>query len=221
MATIFNETYEAAGYDNVWNGAPANVTGGNTYDPDYATAISGWGSKCLQVVAAADSTNAYIYHELAANQAITYTRIEVYPTDLSGFATGEDALILQMYNKSWTLVYAIYIYNNAGTNYFRIRSRYNASDNYFLSDNSIAINTKYTIEVYWDNTNDLWSWRVDGVDQGDGTAVSADYSCGIFVVGVQGGYKASYLADSFNINSDGFLGPTGAGVASIEVQAIG
>ena len=76
----------------------------------------------------------------------------------------------------------------------------------------ILENTKYTVEIKWDNTNDKMTWRLNEVAQDTDVAISADRDCGRWAVGIKTYQKAADVCiDNFTVDDADWPGISGAG----------
>jgi hypothetical protein len=177
---IINESFETnPGYDETWaeNGYLDNL------DPDYLhssilgtpTPPTGAGLECLQSNASSSGWSAYATRDLGSVQTKTFTRFYVY-VEAEGLAASSakdigtlvdggdnDVIILRLRKGSaGNLRFRLRLYNNGG----------------WTNDDSIVISTGtwYRIDIKYDNTNDTWEWRLDGVTEGSSTLYGTHYS---------------------------------------------
>lgn len=168
MARIFDEKFEntgTPGYDE--SGWSESVGSGGTCDENETTVTPGspsnWGSECLEIVMADYAV--YTYCPIAASdEADTWTRIEIVVASDTQGNGAEDKLAFTWTN-AWAFVWWIGLYRSGGSRYFRLHSWHDGSDNIYQALNAFSYNTRYRIEVKWDSTNNVWAWRIDGVDQ--------------------------------------------------------
>ncbi|HMN10722.1 MAG TPA: hypothetical protein PKD55_00185 [Bellilinea sp.] len=166
VAVLFEETFEATGYDAV--GWSESVGVDAVVDEDYSTinvgSPPGWESQCLRIVRPAAGVNALTTIDTNIDAAIAYWRFEVELIS-ENLANGgiieiariqssdnADAFYLRIYQK-WDGLRHIQCvaYNvNAGTQY--------------IYGPSISNNTKQVVEVKWDFTNKVFVYRIDGTD---------------------------------------------------------
>lgn len=162
MARVFDEKFEATGYDE--SGWSETVAAGNTCDEDFATssvigAPGYWDDDCLKCVNGGATAHAY-----ALNATLTepdsWTRIEfiwdALPSNTQNFISLYDV------TNSKILVY-FQVLNASGD--LRCFSYHDGSSNTYDALTTLSADTLHRIEVKWDVTNNVWAWRLDGVDQ--------------------------------------------------------
>lgn len=173
MARIFDEKFETSpGRDESWSETAGT---GSTIDddanPSDVSSPSGWGSECCKFVSTGNDS--YIHTDLG-QEADTWSRVEFVLTaeSLGAFNIVQHFIA---WSDGWIAAYKVEVREN-GSNELELRLECShtgsATDYYYLS-NPISLNTLYRVEVKWDATNNVWAWRVNGVDQPndqDGTA---------------------------------------------------
>lgn len=165
MARFFDEKCEGAGYEEGWT---ESITSGDTIDEDAnssdVSSPSGWGSQCLKYIKV-NPGSTRVYSDLFASaKVICYVRHEIVIT-AEGLGNGGTFLLGRMADSGNSVFFVWNLYQTGGNLYFRVQSNHDGSPNYYNSLSTISLNTRYRIEVKWDATNDLWAWRIDGVDQ--------------------------------------------------------
>lgn len=164
MAIIFNERFEAAGYDKTrWS---ESVGAGCICDEDQATGAgdpSNWGEKCLKLYKAAGNA-VYTGNSFIIKRAITYYRLDVVFT-AENIENGEKLLLFDVYNDVFAPAFKLRIGQTLGALKFNLECFHDGSSNTYKSFNQITVDTYYRIEIKWDATNDAWAWKIDGVSQ--------------------------------------------------------
>ena len=162
---LFDEHFEAnPGYDTTFGEE-------GTPNEDALSSVvgspSGWGTQCLEVDAADNSNCRSVKTWGTALTDALYARVEVIFTDLSKFTEVADInYILRARNAAYTIVYSVNIKKGAlGTTRFQLTCNHSGSGTTYEGFFSIVPNRRYTIEVKYDMTNNLWAWRINGVNQ--------------------------------------------------------
>jgi hypothetical protein len=217
MTRIFDETFEATGYDETWTGEV--VGSGSTVNEDASTgdvsSPSGWGSQCLKLVTTGD--DAAVYQEDGIGSPTkSFLRIEVVVTAES-LANGEQNVLLAVYDSSWGEAYSLWLeQDGSGNLVFAAYPRYDTSNYASFSSDPISLNTRYRIEFKWDSEDDdEFEWRIDGVTQ-DVQALDTGHSPNIdfFTVGFLYNIDAAATAyiDLFAIDDADWVGAETADV---------
>ena len=192
MARIFDEKFEATGYDE--SGWTESVGSGCTIDEDAATSTvsspSGWGSKCLKLIGAAAKTN-YAYNQIG-NSAVRYTRIEAIFTDLSNLtSSGACSYIGFATNNALSVFCWILRAVHDGTNIkAQILVYYDGSAVATSSGPTLEEDTRYRFEVKWDGGR--FDWKVNGISYTGGDLQSGYAQMGAIVLG--GAYTTDVVA---------------------------
>ena len=166
MARIFDEKLEGAGYEEA--GANEAVGAGCTIDEDADSADvsspSGWDSQCLKFISLAGISNKVDWYEFGP-EAIIYYRIEFVITAES-LANTQKNEVLALYDSGWAYAFEIRLYQDGSGNLkFRMGSYHDGNIHYYYSFPNLSLNTRYRVEIKWDATNNLWAWKIDGVNQ--------------------------------------------------------
>lgn len=177
---IINESFETnPGYDETW------TEGGylDNLDPDYLhssipgtpTPPTGAGSECLQSVSSTSGYNAYATRDLGSVQPKTFTRFYVY-IEAEGLATSSDKDIITLEDNGGNNVIIFRLRKGSGGNLkFRLRLYNNGGWTNYIST-AISLNTWYKIDIKYDNVNNTWQWRLDGVSQDSGSLSGSHYA---------------------------------------------
>lgn len=169
MSRYFNETFEADGYDEVlgvgWEqGAGAGCSVDPNANTDDVSNPAGWLTRALKIDYAAAGYEAYA-RTITANKDISYSRIEFIIT-ADGLVNNENLSIINCNDSSWGSCWAFHFGKHAeGDYYFAIYAFYDDAGHWITGFTIPALNTKYRLEIKWDITNHLWSWKVNGVVQ--------------------------------------------------------
>jgi len=167
------QNFEGTGYDNseAWS---TSTSGSGAIDADAATSGAGspskWCDQALKVTSTAAAEQAYISNDADLNAddttqiPIGYFRLE-FVVDSHSLASGEYNSIMAVYNTGWDIAFRLYLRNVSGTLKLRINVYNDDIGQEYDSLTAIALDTRYRVEVKWDITNNLWAWRLDGVNQ--------------------------------------------------------
>jgi len=166
MATpnVYDERFEASpGYDVANDGE--TVSGTATITPDKATTGQpNWGNECLEVAAGNDEA---AYYDLLyfGSLAISYFRFEIQiVSELLG--NGNIGRLISVWDHLWSEAFRLYLYQDGSGNLkFQISSYHDGASNAYIGFPTLSTGVVYRVEIKWDATNDLWAWRIDGVDQ--------------------------------------------------------
>ena len=227
--SVFDERFEGAGYEEAdWT---ESVGAGCTIDEDADVAdVSSpvnWGNQCMKII---NDTQANYTYTSSGAAAVLYWRVEVMITAES-LVNGEAAVIFETYNNALNAqAYGInFTQGGSGDYEFKIYSFHDGTGHFYTAFVEPALNTKYRIEVKWDATNDLWSWKIDGVvqpnDQDSTSPVTTEGAltsthatdAGTIIIGTvyapHAGYTCYY--DLVECNTAEWVGaePTGNGAA--------
>jgi len=164
---FWSEKFEDTGYDETWSGSEV-VGGSSTFDEDYAVssvtgAPSDWEDECLQVVTAS-TENAYIENTFGSDKGgPNYFRCEVI-VDSESLGTSTGVTFARGATSTPNTMWELSIYQNASDDLvIRANIRHDGSDNFYESD-PISLDTRYIVEVYWDEIADEWAWRIGDED---------------------------------------------------------
>jgi len=173
MARIFDEQFEETvnggdGYDEAnW---AENVTGGDTVDQDADPADVGspsdWGSECLKIIKLGTDTKTWTYNTFgSAFTGAYWTRHEIVLTSES--LSDTDTTQLARFYATGVDVFLTILLRQAtgGALQFQVVSYHDGTSNVYTGFPTPTLNTRYRIEIKWDNDNNLWAWRIDGVNQ--------------------------------------------------------
>lgn len=177
MALIFDEQFEATGYDETSAGAGSNWTeqadGGGTINEDFAvSSVPGgdpgnWGSQCVQIVRGSSGSTG-ITNDLDSSYATLYFRADFVFDNISVVSSwGPECIWLK--DSNWNPVLQVYVINESGSySLGLVVAGTDPSDEY-----SIVESTKYRIDFYYAGATGDWEWKVNGVSQGTGSNGSA------------------------------------------------
>jgi hypothetical protein len=157
-----NEKFEAAGYDTA--GWSENGTPDEDASVVAAGSPSGWGSSCLKVDAAAN-TDWNCFRVTSSNLAISYSRLEFVITAHSLTNEGDKLRMSQVRDAAFGAAYGVFVVLNSGSLRLHLWSYHDGNVNDYTGFPTVAIGTRYNVEVKWDATNDAWAWKIDGVTQ--------------------------------------------------------
>ena len=161
---IFDEQFESIGYDeDNWN---ENIQAGSSIDNDADTADvsspSNWNSQCCKFVLDNES---YIYNSVGA-EPITYWRVEFVITEenLSNSTYINIALGYEDSTIDIPWIFSLYKNGSGDLQFYFISSHDGLYNDYYGFDTP-TLNTRYSLEVKWDATNESWAWKINGVNQ--------------------------------------------------------
>jgi hypothetical protein len=166
---IIKETFEGPGYEEAWT---ENIGTGCILNEDYSpipgTPPVDFGSQCLQSVSNSTGYKARADLVYGTQQAKTFTTFYVY-IGSEGLGLGDDKNIGGLIDGGGSSAVVFRLRKGTGGNLkFRFRLYNNGtSTNYNSSE--ISLNTWYKIETKYDDTNNTWEWKVNGVTQDSGT----------------------------------------------------
>lgn len=186
-ARVWDEQLEAApGYDETWSEGEVSVGTGTLDEDKTRTDVTGapadWDDDCLEVTSAADDDTLYVKHYFVSAVDPFYWRIEIIAGNIGNLENADDAMLLIIRDGSDNDLMAVSIQDNAGTKRFRINFSYDGDGHsYYYSP--ISEDTRYRIELKWDNGNDVWEWKVDGASQDNG-AISVDRDAQRVIMGL-------------------------------------
>ena len=217
---VFNETFEATGYDEIWSEGETLGTG-VTLDEDYSTssvtgAPSDWGSQSLQIVLAAGE-DSYVEHDYAGSSyAESYMRVE--------FIVGSDDLVdgdvthfVSVRGPGSEKMYQFLFARAGGQPYLTTQVFHDGTSNIY--NMVISLNTRYRAEMYWSATKDEWEFRVDGNTRASGslTGPAVDWELARFRLGDIGGQQdaaATVYVDNMAFSTASWVGGATAPTAS-------
>ena len=64
--------------------------------------------------------------------------------------------------------------NNAGTLTLRLNIWHSGTENTYDGTYALSLDTRHWVEVKWDGAANVWAWRIDGVEQDNGTITVSD-----------------------------------------------
>ncbi len=165
-----SEGFEGTGFELPdWS---KDTGAGSTVDEDKATsgitgAPDGWEDQCLELtISGFDNGNIYRYFE--TDTGLAYYRFEFIILPRTNSSGDEFPLLwLEGFEGITWELFGISIIDD-GTNYsIEMDMGFDPGGNtYFL--NAVE-DTRYLVEVYYDWTDDMWEWKVDGVSVASGT----------------------------------------------------
>src|SRR5574343_168707 len=162
MAEIFSESFEGTGYENTWS----ETTYGGTVNEDSTgpgSLPSGGGSQCLRVNRTSDS-DVYARYDHGSNIAVMYLQLYIY---IDNHNLGTDHAfdtIAAIHNDSFNTISPIQI-GTSGTQ-LQLRCGLRGTDYtwYYLDAANISVDQWYCVEVLFDSTNDICTWRLNGTE---------------------------------------------------------
>ncbi len=166
MARIWNEKFEAIGYDEVWSQGET-IGAGNTVDEDANPADVGnpasWGGRCIKMINGGTNVNTYVSHAGLA-KADTWLRFE-FVLSVESMEQDDFQYFWQSYNGGNPLYRFNVKQKWDGTFPITLKCYHDGGINSYEALSPLVVGTKHRIEVKWDSTNNVWAWRLDGVNQ--------------------------------------------------------
>jgi hypothetical protein len=114
---IFQEGFEAVGYDEVWSEGETKDHISCILEPDQPTAgipdvPSWWENKCLRIYS--NGSNVYIKHIFPSDLDVAYFRIELIIIDTHSMGVGEYGDILRIDNAAGQVIFTVHWVNIQG-----------------------------------------------------------------------------------------------------------
>lgn len=208
MARVFDEQFEATGYDEDATGIGSNwskvVGSGAIVDEDVPTGgVSGapadWDSLCLQVDT--NSVVTYARNDLDSQATTLYIRVEIIINEVTDENVSGWIFLIQ--DTSFDGSIETFVLKQAGPIY-KLRTRFDAGD---LTDVVISLNTRYRLEYYYTTgAGGSAEWRIDGVQKSTDTGMSRDLK--YMFLGLKGGGTTDYITfyDNFALDDADWVG---------------
>jgi len=175
-----SDDFEGAGA-GAWDVWPDPIVGPRVVDYDYSTAglnVTGWGSECLRIynndVSATDVAETYL--TAGAEMPISYFKFDFY---ILAESLANDDYTQFVWNADADETYSIHLIQLNGELRLRINSYHDGVKNTYYSQAVLETETEYTIEIKWDDTNNLWQWRLDRAGQPSDTGVMSSAGEGV------------------------------------------
>ena len=170
MALLFDEQFEATGYDETSADAGSDwvEVGNGTIDEDFATSsVTGaparWGNKCLKLVPG--STGAQTTNTL--DTAITgdfYCRVDVI---FESVVTGDWNNFFMVRDSSYNDCFRWQHTEAGGT--IKLYCYVDAVTPIPAAGYTISLDTVYRLDMYYNATTNAWEVKINGVSQGSNT----------------------------------------------------
>jgi len=169
---IFEETFTGDEFDNTWaqsTGTAGIVDGNKDTSTVTGAPASTWAPSCLEIIKPgldiAFITQINAFSDNFPN--VHYLRFDFILHSHNINTNGQNVLIAiaEDYTLSGSNFYILRLWNSGGSLYFRISCLYDGAPHNYLSFNTVDLDTKYRIEVRWDEKEDEWEWKIDGVAQ--------------------------------------------------------
>jgi hypothetical protein len=225
---VWSEKLEATGYDETWSQGET-TSGSATIDSDKSTSgISGlpdgdWEDLCLEVVLTAAAENAYVQNNFGAAEDPVWFHIEGI-LDAESLTTSTGNAFARGMDSSDNILWELFWYQNASDE-LRIRAniRHDDTDNFFESDFIISLDTRYIIEVKWDDTGNTWEWRAGGpytrnvATQDSGSLTSTRQFQRLRIGTTSAGAAATYYLDIIELDDSTWV-KEAPGLATVSVS---
>lgn len=217
MTRLFDEQFESVGYDEPWGAE--TVDAGCTLDEDTNTNNpifpNSWGRRCLKAdVVGATGNDAYVVNNAVfpADVPDTWSRIEIIATNNGLDTAGNSAQFFEARDSSDVILYRFQMINNGGVHRVKCLAYLDGTATNYFSDNAIALNKMYRVEVKFNVTADEFEWRIDGVIQ-DAAGLLAGHGAGFERIArfglssVTATKDYTIYIDNFAIDDAGWIGP--------------
>lgn len=193
MTIIINESFEGAGYDEVW---ATSTDTGCTLNADAVTpgnALKGLGAQSLKAdVLNVANNDAFIYQSKSA-QTKTYIRQFVYVNSHTLLDT-ESVFIGGGFTAGFAMVAAgTYLINQSGA--LKLGGVYYSNGiNQYPTAAPIVTGRWYEIEIYYNTVKNEWEWWLDRKSQGKESLTGVTGNPEIFFSGLLGSTSGSPIS---------------------------
>lgn len=186
MALIFDEQFEAAGYDETVAGNGSDWgevnAGGGTIDEDFVVStvesltglnLPTWNSQCLKL--AGGTSEVRIASTLDTNYTDLYVRFDLIINDASGLTNGEQKVLFQSWDNLWANSIGFILYRHTDSNlYIQFGRTIDPSIvPAWPGYGPISLNVKYRIDFHF-VASGTCEGKIDGVSQGTFTSSGID-----------------------------------------------
>lgn len=195
-----DEKFETSpGFDVAWDLTFGNLSPDT--DPSVAGTPSGWGNECCLIQ----------YEGLLAKSLtpmpIAYTKVELVFDNLPSPVAQSNALFSASDVLGGGNLYSVGIVVDSGEYKFRLYLYEPVVSPISYYSDAIVEDTRYIVEVKWDQTNNLWEWRIGGITQDSGALSTNTKVLDYHSFGVTAGSDfCDIYFDRIGINSDGWIG---------------
>jgi hypothetical protein len=184
--TVVDESFEETksvedGYDDApWTETVDNITCPNCIlDPDSAmpgtTLPPNAGSECLKAVSAGPDYIAYTTIDYGLEQSKTFTSFYLYVEE-EDLVENSGKYIAAFQDSADNYVFTFRLYRLSGQLLFNLRIYNNGAMVDYGFNAVVSLNTWHKIDIKYDNTNDTWEWKFDGVVQDSGGLTGSHYT---------------------------------------------
>ena len=217
MARIFNEQFEATGYDETWS-LGETVDAGCTLDEDAKTNIinspTAWGKRCLKAdVVGATGDDACVSGDLVnvSDAPLTYLRFEFIVTAHDLDINAEKGSLIYVTDSADTMLYRTWLrYQDR----VLLRTEVKLDGVAITTQDSaitIANNTRYRVEYKWDIANAKFEWRINGITEyasnlAAGRGAGIDYITFFGLNSVSAGENITAYFDNLAIDDSDWVG---------------
>jgi len=159
---------------NAWVGV---LGSGSTLDAD-STDITdplGGSSHLLKVDKVSPNFNSRARWRTAGDNAISYSHFWVYIA-AEGLADGQNVDLFSAQNTAFSTVYTVKLNQTSGSLGMYLSYYNNGSAQTSVVGTTTSTGVWYRIEVYYDDTNNLWAWRRNGIEIGSGSLTGTHYT---------------------------------------------
>ena len=189
MAIVFDEFFEGNEYDHTWSeGVGSGCTIDGNADPTDVSDPTGWGTYCLKYIHNVIDVSVSNYSFTQFGDGDTrYNYFELIITDFADITSNGDYFYIMggTNNALSTACWYCSIEMTGGVRRFKLTALLNgAASTVYWSDNAVAEDTLYIIEVEWDSSgSNNFEWRIDGVMQDQGNLISGHANQGTCFAG--------------------------------------
>lgn len=217
MTLIFNEQFEATGYDETSAGIGSDWTetnaGGGTLDKDFAVSsvesatglsLPTWGSQCLKL--AGGTSEVSIRNTFDSAKTELYVRVDLIVGDISDLPNGSDEVVFYLWDDPYTTCSVFVRKTAGGTPYMFGKVENSGGDIYFPSgqNHPFAINTKYRVDFHF-VANGTCEMKINGVSQGTGASTSANVTRIYIHKGIATYQNTVVYFDNIQLATDGWV----------------
>jgi hypothetical protein len=216
--SFWQENCEAdPGYDNA--GETEVIDGVNTLDEDAAvpgTAPIGAGSQCLEANTSSTVNDAaYVYWDFTTTQNICYWKHEFY-VDTENLGNSDVINISGVYSSANLAVSAFQLIKSAAGALF-VRYRYYDGGVQYTTAVSVTTGNWYRLEGYYNQTDNEWAARQDGVTIKSGALVGNTTGMRNVLMGTvnyqtAGIGECKLYTDLMTLSTEGWIGEETVGI---------
>jgi hypothetical protein len=133
------------------------------------------GSECLKAVSAGADYIAYTTIDYGLEQSKTFTSFYLYVEE-EDLVENSGKYIAAFQDSADNYVFTFRLYRLSGQLLFNLRIYNNGAMVDYGFNAVVSLNTWHKIDIKYDNTNDTWEWKFDGVVQDSGGLTGSHYT---------------------------------------------